>query len=128
MKMPAAPLTLPAQVALPSPDANEAQIIEIDVAVMALPNVPKQDRLAHSVIRGLGKGAWARDGAAAVVEPVSRDVPGGNFGHGDHPVWTTLSGPNSLTVLTSAAGHCRGNQGQLETVGREGQGKVGPID
>ena len=63
------------QVALPSPDANEAQIIEIDVAVMALPNVPKQDRLAHSVIRGLGKGAWARDGAAAVVKPVSRDTP-----------------------------------------------------
>ena len=48
---------------------------------MALPDVPEQDRLAEAVVRGLGERAGARDGAAAIVEPVSRDVPVGNLGH-----------------------------------------------
>jgi hypothetical protein len=44
-------------------------------------DVPEQDRLAETVIRGLGEGAWASDGAAAIVKPISRDVPVGNLGH-----------------------------------------------
>ena len=48
---------------------------------MALPDVPEQHRLAEAVVRGLGERAGARDGAAAIVEPVSRDVPVGRLGH-----------------------------------------------
>ena len=55
--------------------------VEIDIAVMALPDVPEQDRLAEAVVRGLGERAGARDSAAAIVEPVSRDVPVGRLGH-----------------------------------------------
>ena len=46
-------------------------------------DVPEQDRLADAVVRSLGEGAGARDGAAAIVEPVSRDVPAGNLDHED---------------------------------------------
>jgi hypothetical protein len=46
-------------------------------------DVPEQHRLAEAVVRGLGKGAGARDSAAAIVEPVSDDVPAGNLGHDD---------------------------------------------
>jgi len=70
------------QIALPSPDPNKAQIIERDVAVVALPDMPKQNRLTDAVIRSLRKGARTRDGTAAIVEPVSGDVPAGNLGHG----------------------------------------------
>src|SRR6516165_6311984 len=69
------------EIAFPSSHPDEAQTVEIDVAVMALPDVPEQDRLAEVVVRGLRKGAGARDGAAAIVEPVSRDVPAGNLSH-----------------------------------------------
>jgi hypothetical protein len=48
---------------------------------MALPDVPEQHRLAEAVVRGLGERAGARNGAAAIVEPVSRDVPVGKLGH-----------------------------------------------
>jgi hypothetical protein len=68
------------QITLPTSNPDEAQIIEIDIAVLAVPNVPKQDRLAGAVVRGLGERAWARNGAGAIVEPVSRDVPAGNLG------------------------------------------------
>src|SRR5262249_10404012 len=70
---PGAPLGLPRpQIAFPSSHPDEAQTVEIDIAVMALPDVPEQDRLAEAVVRGLGERAGARDGAAAIVEPVSR--------------------------------------------------------
>ena len=36
----------------------------------------KKDRLAEAVLWRLSERAGARDGAAAVVEPVSRDMPG----------------------------------------------------
>ena len=48
---------------------------------MAIPDVPEENRLAESVVRCLGEGAGARDGAATIVEPVSNDVPVGNLGH-----------------------------------------------
>src|SRR5271165_6961820 len=46
-------------------------------------DVPEQDRLAEAVVRGLGEGARASDGTAAIVKPISRDVPVGNLGHVD---------------------------------------------
>ena len=48
---------------------------------MALPDVPEQHGLAEAVVRGLGERARAGDSAAAIVEPVSRDVPVGKLGH-----------------------------------------------
>jgi hypothetical protein len=69
------------EIAFPSAHPDEAQTVEIDVAVMALPDVPEQHRLAEAVVRGLGEGAWARNSAAAIVEPVAHNVPVGSFGH-----------------------------------------------
>jgi hypothetical protein len=69
------------QITLPSSDPEEAQFVQVDIAVMALPDVPKQDRLAKAVIRGLGERARARDGTAAIVKPVSGDVPVGSLCH-----------------------------------------------
>jgi hypothetical protein len=46
-------------------------------------DVPEEDRLAEAVVRGLRKGARASDGAAAIVEPITRDVPVGNLTHED---------------------------------------------
>src|SRR5262245_1699214 len=77
-----APLGLPCpEIAFPSSHPHEAQTVQIDIAVMALPDVPEQDRLAEAVVRGLSERAGARDSAAAIVEPVSRDVPAGRLGH-----------------------------------------------
>ena len=73
------------QVALPSPDQDEARIVKTDVAVVALPDMPKQHRLADTVIRGLREGARACDGATAIVEPVSGDAPPWNLGHRKPP-------------------------------------------
>jgi len=78
------PLAFPAQRSpshLSYPD--EAQTVEIDFAVVAMFDVPEQHRLAEAVVRGLGEGAGARHSAAAIVEPVSGDVPAGNLGHED---------------------------------------------
>jgi hypothetical protein len=69
------------EISFPSSHTNEAEVVEPDITVMAIPDVPEQNRLAESVVRGLGEGAGARDGAAAIVEPVSDDVPVGNLGH-----------------------------------------------
>jgi hypothetical protein len=74
------------QIAFPSSYADEAQTVEFDIAVMATPDMPEQHRLAIAVVRGLGEGAGTRDGATAIVEPVSRDVPAGTLSHEDfHP-------------------------------------------
>src|ERR1700730_10528314 len=73
------------EIAFPSPHADEAQTVEIDIAIMAIPDVPEKDRLAEAVVWGLGKGAGARDGAAAVVEPITDDVPAGALGHDELP-------------------------------------------
>src|SRR5205807_4634150 len=76
------PLGLPRpEIAFPSSHPDEAQIVEINIAVMAMSDVPEQHRLAEAVVRGLGEGAGARDSAAAIVEPFSGDVPAGNLGH-----------------------------------------------
>ena len=50
---------------------------------MTGPDVPKKDRLAEAVVWGLCEGAGASDGAAAIVKPISRDVPVGNLSHED---------------------------------------------
>src|SRR2546425_460806 len=41
------------EVALPSPDANETETIELDVAVVAATDVPEEDRFAVAVVRRL---------------------------------------------------------------------------
>jgi hypothetical protein len=73
------------EIALPPSHPNEAQTVEINVTVMATPDVPEQNRLAETVVRGLRESAGAGDGTAAIVEPVSRDVPFGKLGHGKPP-------------------------------------------
>jgi hypothetical protein len=55
-------------------------------------DVPEEDRLAEAVVRGLREGAGASDGAAAIVEPVSRDVQLGIS------VMTTSSAINYNTI------------------------------
>src|SRR6185312_10660611 len=69
------------EIALPSSDAHEAQIAEIDVAEMTAADMPEQHRLAEAVVRGLGEGARAGSGAAAIVEPVTGDPPAWNLCH-----------------------------------------------
>src|SRR6266436_2078510 len=87
MKRPALPLAFPAQRS-PShlPTRTKLKPSEIDIVVIASPDVPEQNRLAEAVVRGLREGAGARDGAAAIVEPVSRDVPTGNVSHERPPI------------------------------------------
>ena len=50
---------------------------------MTGPDVPEKDRLAEAVVWGLCEGAGASDGAAAIVKPISHDVPVGNLSHED---------------------------------------------
>src|SRR6516164_991673 len=71
------------QITFPSSHTDKAQIVEIDITVMTGPDVPEKDRLAESVVWGLCEGAGASDGAAAIVKPISRDVPVGNLSHED---------------------------------------------
>ena len=71
------------QIALPAADPHKAQIVELDVAVMALADMPEQHRLAEPVIRRLPEGARAGDRAAAIVEPVADDVPIRDVAHRD---------------------------------------------
>jgi hypothetical protein len=71
------------QITFPSSHADKAQTVEIDIAVMTGPDVPEKDRLAEAVVRGLCEGAGASDGAAAIVEPISDNVPVGNLSHKD---------------------------------------------
>jgi hypothetical protein len=62
------------EIAFPSSHPDEAQTVEVDIVVMATPDMPEEDRLAEAVVRRLSKGAGARDGAAAIIEPVSRNA------------------------------------------------------
>jgi hypothetical protein len=47
------------EVALPTADPHKAEIIELNIAVMALADAPEQHRFTKAVIRRLGKGARA---------------------------------------------------------------------
>jgi hypothetical protein len=71
------------QITFPSSHADKAQAVEIDIAVMTRPDVPEKDRLAEAVVRSLCERAGASDGAAAIVKPISLDVPVGNLSHED---------------------------------------------
>jgi hypothetical protein len=95
------------EIAFPSAHPDEAQTVEIDVAVMALPDVPEQHRLAEAVVRGLGEGAWARNSAAAIVEPVAHNVPVGSFGH--KALRSRLTPPSGLRSAdwTQCSHQCR---------------------
>jgi hypothetical protein len=46
-------------------------------------DMPEKDRLAEAVVGGLREGAGTSDGAAAIVEPITRDVPIRNLSHED---------------------------------------------
>src|SRR5690242_18652234 len=74
------------QVALPAADPHKTELVELDVAIMALADVPEQHRFTKAVIGRLGKGARARNGAAAVVEPVADDMPARNVAHPGAPI------------------------------------------
>src|SRR4051812_13904726 len=73
------------EIALPTADPHEAQVVELNVAVMALADMPEQHRLAEAVIRGLSEGARTGNRAAAVVEPVADNVPVRNIAHEEPP-------------------------------------------
>src|SRR5215831_4533976 len=74
------------EVAFPAADPHKAEIFELDVAMMALADVPEQHRFTKAVIRRLGKGARARNCAAAVVEPFADDTPVRNVAHPGSPI------------------------------------------
>src|SRR5262245_54853134 len=61
--------------------SDEAKSVEIYIAVVAMTDVPEQDLLAETVVWCLREGAGARDDAAAIIEPISRDVPARNLRH-----------------------------------------------
>src|SRR5690348_9000897 len=84
------------QIALPTADPHKAQIVELDVAVMAFADMPEQDRLAKAVIRRLAEGAGAGDRAAAIVEPVADDVPIRNVAHPGLPSRSRVETYHSL--------------------------------
>jgi len=77
-------LTRP-KITLPSANPDETETVEIDIAVPATLDVPKEDRLAEAVVWRLSEGAGARNSAAAVVEPLARNVPAGAVGHENLP-------------------------------------------
>src|SRR5262249_18761801 len=84
---PSEPRRLPrTEVALPSADPHKAEVVELDIAVMAFADVPEQHRFAEAIIGRLCKGAGAGNRAAAVVEPVADDMPARNVAHPDPPI------------------------------------------
>src|SRR5262249_35158945 len=71
------------EIAFPPAHPDEAQAVEIHVAVVAAPDVPEQHRLAEAIVRRLREGARAGHRAAAMVEPVPRNAPAGRLCHRD---------------------------------------------
>src|SRR5262249_43493216 len=98
------------QITFPPSHTDKAQIVEIDIAVMTGPDVPEKHRLAEAVVRGLREGAGASDGAAAIVKPVSHDLPVGNLSHEDLQAegsrkQTSLSAAYTDNPLCANSGH-----------------------
>lgn len=54
---------------------EQIQVIQLDLAKMTLPNMPRQHALAGVVRWGLGELTGAGDIAAANVEPVAGETP-----------------------------------------------------
>ena len=66
--------------------------IRFNIPVMTTSDVPEQDRLANAIVRGLGEGAGAGDGAAAIIKPVTGDLPIWDLGHEKlHTPWKRSS-------------------------------------
>ena len=106
------------EVALPAADPHKAQVVEFDVAVMALADVPKQHRLAKTVVGRLGEGARAGNRAAAVVEPLAGDVPIRNVAH---PALRSNAVSTIIALLRTASGNRRPEDPKLwKPAGRPG--------
>jgi hypothetical protein len=59
---------------------------------MTTSDVPEQDRLANAIVWGLGEGTGAGDGAAAIIKPVTGDLPIWDLGHEKlHTPWKRSS-------------------------------------
>jgi hypothetical protein len=69
------------QITFPPSHSDEAQIVETSIPVVTTSDVPEQDRLANAIVWGLGEGAGAGDGAAAIIKPVTGDLPILDLGH-----------------------------------------------
>jgi hypothetical protein len=52
-----------------------AEIIEFNVIEMTFPDMPEKNELTKVVVRGLSERAGTGNRAAAVVEPITLDVP-----------------------------------------------------
>jgi hypothetical protein len=87
----------------PTPVACRA----LDVAVMVLADVPKQHRLAKTVVGHLGEGARAGNRAAAVVEPLAGDVPIRNVAH---PALRSNTVLTTIALLWTASGETGGRK------------------
>src|SRR5262249_11923333 len=59
----------------------KTEIVEPDTAVMTLADVPEQHGLAKTIVGCLGEGAGAGNRAAAIVKPVTDDMPARNLAH-----------------------------------------------
>src|SRR5262249_35741745 len=68
-------------VPLEAPDRDDGQVVEVHVAVVALPDVPGEDAVALILVRCLGEAAGTGHATAAYVEPIAADSPAGRFGH-----------------------------------------------
>jgi hypothetical protein len=79
------------EVALPAADPHKTELVELDVAVMALADMPERHRFTETVIGRLSEGARARNRAAAVVEPVADDMPTRNAAHPDSPIERSIA-------------------------------------
>jgi hypothetical protein len=63
------------KVTIPPYNSDKAKIVEVYVPVVPTLDMPEHDCLTEAIVRGLSESTWTRDGTAAVVEPISGDVP-----------------------------------------------------
>ena len=69
------------QISIKAAHPYKCEVIQDDVPVVALFDMPEENEFAVVIIRRLSEGAGASHGATAVVEPISKDVPLLRFRH-----------------------------------------------
>ena len=69
------------EITVPPTNPHETETVEIDVTIVAAFDVPEENGLAKAIVRGLRESAGTCNRAAAVVEPISADVPLWDIGH-----------------------------------------------